>query len=72
MRRMTRTSNTKENLCDTCFNRKYFPKCISEDVEFGDGIGNDNIIACSKCNSNYSDTIYPGELTKYERSPYIY
>lgn len=37
---------TKENLCDTC---KYsFPECPTNetDIEFGDGIGGDNVCNC--------------------------
>lgn len=37
---------TKDNLCDTC---KYsYPECTADetDIEFGDGIGNDNICIC--------------------------
>ena len=34
------------------------------DIEFGDGVGNDNIVACSNCTSRYSDTIYPAELKR--------
>lgn len=37
--------NTKINLCDTCEHE--FSTCISDRVAFGDGNGNDNIIACS-------------------------
>lgn len=64
--RVIRTTDTKEHLCDTCLKRKEFPQCLPNDVEFGDGIGNDNIIACSQCISNYSETIYPGEISKGE------
>ena len=70
--RITRTLDSKEHLCDTCPKHKYFPECLSNDVEFGDGFGNDNIIACSNCVSNYSDTIYPGEISKYKSGPYVY
>jgi hypothetical protein len=59
---MIRTTETKENLCDTCPKRTDFPQCLSGDVEFGDGLGNDNITACSQCVSPYSETIYPAEL----------
>ena len=42
--RIYRTSDSTENLCDTC------PKCIADcdgkSLEFGDGIGNDNVIQC--------------------------
>ena len=64
--RVTRTTNTKENLCDTCPKNKEFPTCIPDDIEFGDGVGNDNVIACSQCTGSYSHTIYPGEISKYD------
>lgn len=40
--------DNKVNLCDSC--RFTYPSCPSEtqDVIFGNGIGNDNICACSK------------------------
>ena len=66
--RVIRTTDTNENLCDTCFKRSEIPICISDDVEFGDGMGNDNIIACSNCLSEYSETIYPAEISKIPRS----
>lgn len=34
-----------DNLCDSC-GIKNLPKCIPDDVEFGDGLGGDNIISC--------------------------
>lgn len=36
------------NLCDTCKYQPEYPVCSPSDVEFGDGVGNDNIIACHK------------------------
>ena len=62
--RVIRTTDAKENLCDTCPKRKGFPICCPNNVEFGNGIGNDNIIACSQCVSSYSKTIYPAEMSK--------
>lgn len=38
--------DTKINLCDTC--KDCVPECNPEKIEFGDGIGNDNVIDCSK------------------------
>jgi len=40
--------NNKVNLCDSC--SQVYPDCTSkpEDVYFGDGIGHDNICACSE------------------------
>jgi len=49
--------NTKINLCDTCtFN---YPECdaIVEDIRFGDGKGNDNIILCKYYKPNYKKVI---------------
>ena len=60
--RIIRTSDSKENLCDTCPKRSDFPACLPENVEYGNGVGNDNIIACSNCVAPYSNTIYPAEL----------
>lgn len=39
--------DTKKNLCDTCINSVDMPMCTSEDIKFGDGYGNDNIIECN-------------------------
>lgn len=49
----TESKNTKENLCDTCANT--YPDCINasdaagdeQELTFGDGVGNDNIIGCN-------------------------
>lgn len=40
--------NNKVNLCDSCIHT--YPDCpaFGDDVVFGDGVGNDNICACSK------------------------
>lgn len=40
-------SDTKVNLCDRCTRKQDFPECLPDDVEFGNGIGNVNIISCS-------------------------
>ncbi len=42
------TRDTKIHLCDTCGNHDHFPECMPNelDIEFGDGVGNDNIIRC--------------------------
>ena len=36
--------DTKINLCDTCI--FCFATCTCDEVEFGDGVGGDNIIEC--------------------------
>lgn len=56
--RVIRTTDTTQNLCDTCQRSEEFPLCIPDNVEFG----NDNIIACYNCLSKYSETIYPAEI----------
>ncbi len=40
--------DTKKHLCATCLNE--FPTCQPDRIEFGDGIGNDNVIDCSSYN----------------------
>ena len=65
--RVIRTTDTEEHLCNTCLKSSNIPECISDDVEFGNGVGNDNIIACSNCISKYSNTIYPAEISKVSR-----
>lgn len=37
------TENSTDNLCDTCVS--CFGECTG-DYEFGDGVGNDNVIKC--------------------------
>lgn len=44
---MIRTLNSKLHLCEHCTKYVQFPTCISDDVEFGNGVGNDNITGCS-------------------------
>ena len=61
--RTIRTSDSKENLCNTCPIKSRFPECMT-DIEFGNDAGNDNIVACSNCASSYSKTIYPDELKR--------
>lgn len=58
--------NTKINLCDTC--TFSFPECDStvEDIRFGDGKGNDNIIFCKEYLQNNKKFI-----EKYGRMEYI-
>lgn len=41
-----KTDNTKENLCDSCLNQCSFPECLPDNVEYGNNVGNDNIISC--------------------------
>ena len=44
---VTRTTNPKENLCDTC--KFKFENCKPTEgvLEFGTGVGNDNVTACN-------------------------
>lgn len=41
-----KAENSKTHLCDSCICGGYSPECPSENLEFGDGYGNDNIIRC--------------------------
>jgi hypothetical protein len=34
------------NLCDICINRSEIPVCMPDDIEFGCGLGNDNVVKC--------------------------
>ena len=43
--RASKATNRKINMCDTC--GLIYPTCHPEIIEFGDGIGNDNVIVCS-------------------------
>jgi hypothetical protein len=45
--RVVATRSTKDNLCDFC--QLEFPTCPkATHIEFGDGVGNDNVIECSE------------------------
>ena len=44
--RVFKSKNSKLNMCDKCFND--FSSCKPTICEFGDGVGNDNVIACSE------------------------
>jgi len=48
---------TKINLCDTCIFS--FPECDAtvEDIKFGNGKGNDNVIWCNYYKSDYKKLI---------------
>lgn len=41
-----KAKSSKDNLCDTC--RKCIADCDAKDIEFGDGVGNDNIVECGE------------------------
>lgn len=45
---MEQTIDTKANLCDMCWCRELFPNCMPDKgyIEFGNALGNDNIIRC--------------------------
>lgn len=63
--RVTRSKDTKLNLCDFC--PQEFATCPKATVrKFGDGIGNDNVIACSeytgKTNGEKLKDVYIGEI----------
>lgn len=40
--------DTKSNLCNACQYVDDFPVCIPVDAVFGDGVGLDNIVECSR------------------------
>lgn len=45
--RVFKTKTSKQNLCDYCMYDQ--PECPSAShIEFGDGVGNDNVIECSE------------------------
>lgn len=43
-----KAADSTVHLCDTCVLSANFPTCMPDEVEFGEGVGNDNIIECSK------------------------
>ncbi len=55
--------DTKINLCDTCMNRLDLPNCmpVPGDIEFGDGLGNDNISKCVGYKPETAVALRPGE-----------
>lgn len=64
--------DSEVNMCDYCQNE--FPTCDPELVEFGDGIGNDNVTVCSdyiprRYFNNYPITSAP-ERGRFERKMY--
>lgn len=50
---MEKIVNTKINLCNQCRNFDFFPKCMPDNIEFGNAIGNDNIVKCE----NYKEML---------------
>lgn len=50
------------NLCDSCINRWSFPECVGQEVEFGSGYGDDNIIQCEA----YDPEILPDDVEEVE------
>lgn len=54
---MIRTLNSRLNLCEFCNKYSTFPICIPDDVEFGNGVGNDNITGCSNCDPSIENPI---------------
>ena len=48
---MYEAKDTKRNLCDSC--KHFFAECsaTSDDIIFGDGVGNDNVYDCAKYES---------------------
>lgn len=56
---MYRTKSTKDNLCSTC--GSHIPDCQPNDLVFGDGVGNDNVIACELYNGPIGEEIAVSE-----------
>lgn len=54
--RMYRLKDKEANLCDIC--RNDFANCFALKPEFGNGLGNDNVIACA-CYSPPPYTMFP-------------
>lgn len=46
---MERIIDTKKHICYDCWNNGDFPECLPDikNVEYGNGIGNDNILKCT-------------------------
>lgn len=56
------TTSSKDNLCDYCkFSQ---PECKPEQMEFGDGLGHDNVIECSEFEVRDYPNSYPIILKK--------
>ncbi len=53
--RISKTTDSKENMCDYCLNE--FHSCTAGLVEFGNGLGNDNVISCEEYNGPKTETI---------------
>ena len=49
--------NTKRNLCDSCTINNV-PVCLTDDIVFGNGVGNDNISKCKNYKKmSFSDSV---------------
>jgi len=55
-----KTKLSTENLCDYCdYN---IPECGAENIEFGNGFGNDNVVTCDSFSGPYPEkTVYTEE-----------
>jgi hypothetical protein len=68
--------DSKINLCEYCHNS--FPECNPDDIEieFGTGVGDDNIIKCSKHKSCLTElnksNIHKTNYSQYEKKCYVY
>lgn len=51
------------NMCDTC--KFTFAECATEVIEFGDGVGNDNVVVCS----SYMVKPFIGDIDKIILAP---
>ena len=59
--RETFTTDTEQNMCDTCLND--FADCESQHVTFGNGVGNDNVISCDFYNGKDTPCMQVGKLS---------
>lgn len=55
--------NTKRNLCDSC-SINNVPVCLTDDIVFGNGVGNDNIIKCK----NYKRMSFSESIIKTSKN----
>jgi hypothetical protein len=40
-------NDTKKHLCHYCESWQLYPECNGDNFEYGNGVGNDNIISCT-------------------------
>ena len=68
--RIVFTTDSKQNLCDTC--PKCFAECRRTVLGFGDGVGDDNVIKCSGYTGKVGGNIkYGGVVPKLTEDVYM-